>query len=114
MGEADRVLRIWAEWKGKEGGVLTLGYPKRSAGLDCGGSCSEETFDLMVAKEDAKTGAIADVILDDLAKINQRWYLAIWNRYVTDVYSFRGDVSEVLAEAVLEFTIKARRRGICA
>ena len=111
--EADRVLRIWAEWKGKEGGVLAQGYPKRSAGMDCGGSCGEDTFDLLVAKEDAKMGSIADVILDDIAKSNQRHYLAIWNRYVCDVYSFRGDPSEILIEACAEFYIRGKRRGIC-
>ena len=51
--EADRVLRIWAESKRNERGTVTQGYPKRSAGIECGGSCGEETFDLMVAKSRA-------------------------------------------------------------
>ena len=110
--EADRVLRIWAESKRNERGTVTQGYPKRSAGIECGGSCGEETFDLMVAKEDSKTAHVADVILDDMAKINQRHYLAIWNHYVADVYAMR-DASKILIDACMEFLTRWKRRGIC-
>lgn len=112
--EADRVLCIWGEYKRREGGAVTLGYPKRSAGLVSGGASTEDSFDELVEAADRRTGAIADAILDQMSRdgSHARHVLAIWNRYLGDVARFRGDPSEILAEGCTVFLIEAKRRGI--
>ena len=112
--EADRVLCIWGEYKRREGGAVTLGYPKRSAGLVSGGASTEDSFDELVEAADRRTGAISDAILDQMSRdgSHARHVLAIWNRYLGDVARFRGDPSEILAEGTTVFLIEARRRGI--
>lgn len=112
--EADRVLCIWGEYKRNEGGAVTLGYPKRSAGLVSGGASTEDSFDELVEAADRRTGAIADAILDQMGRdgSHARHVLAIWNRYLSDVARFRGNPSQMLAEGCTVFLIEARRRGI--
>lgn len=112
--EADRVLCIWGEYKRREGGAVTLGYPKRSAGLVSGGASTEDSFDELVEAADRRTGAISDAILEQMSRdgSHARHVLAIWNRYLGDVARFRGDPSEILAEGCAVFLIEARRRGI--
>lgn len=111
--EADRVLRIWANYKRREGGVVALGYPRHSAGFSSGGASTDDSFDEMVAAADRRTGAIADAILDELSLHGHtRQVMAIWNRYMGDVARFRGDQGEMLAEGCVAFLIEARRRGI--
>lgn len=112
--EADRVLRIWGDYKRREGGVVTLGYPKRSAGLTSGGASTEDSFDELVEAADRRTGAIADAILDQMSRdgSHARHVLAIWNRYLGDVARFRGNPSELLMAGCAVFLIEARKRGI--
>lgn len=112
--EADRVLRIWGDYKRREGGVVTLGYPKRSAGLVSGGASTEDSFDELVEAADRRTGAIADAILDQMSRdgTHARHVLAIWNRYLGDVARFRGDHEAILLDGCQVFLIEAKRRGI--
>lgn len=110
--EADRILLIWADYKRQEGGAVTLGYPKRSTGIESGGSSGEDAFDHLVEAADRRTGAIADAIIDEMGRVDQRQVMAIWNRYTGDVARFRGDPTAILAEACQVFLIEAKRRGI--
>lgn len=112
--EADRVLRIWGEYKRAEGGAVALGYPRHSAGFASGGASTEDSFDELVAAADKRTGAIADAILEQMSRdgLHARHVLAIWNRYLADVARFRGNHDEILAEACQIFLIEAKRRGI--
>lgn len=112
--EADRVLRIWGEYKRAEGGTVTLGYPRHSAGFVSGGASTEDSFQELVERADRRTGAIADAILDQMSLdgTHARHVMAIWNRYLGDVARFRGDPAEILAEGCAYFLIEARRRGI--
>lgn len=112
--EADRVLVIWGNYKRREGGTVTLGYPRHSAGFTSGGASTEDTFEEMVERADRRTGAISDAILDEMGRdgTHARHVLAIWNRYLGDVARFRGDPSELLIEGCRVFLIEARRRGI--
>lgn len=110
--EADRILRIWGNWKATEGGVVTLGYPKRSAGFDCGGASTEDTFDHLVESADKRTGAVADSILDDMSRDGLTiQVMAIWCRYYADVWRMRQPY-ETLFDGAIEFLIRARRKGI--
>lgn len=111
--EAERVLVIWASYKRREGGTVTLGYPRHSAGFTSGGASTEDSFDELVERADRRTGAIADAILDELSLHGyNRQVMAIWNRYLGDVARFRGDPGELLQEGCRVFLIEARRRGI--
>lgn len=112
--EADRVLRIWGDYKRNEGGVVALGYPRHSAGFASGGDSTEDSFQELVDKADRRTGTIADAILDEMSRdgSHARHVLAIWNRYMGDVARFRGDHEAILVEGCRVFLIKARRRGI--
>lgn len=112
--EAERVLVIWADYKRREGGTVTLGYPRHSAGFTSGGASTEDTFEEMVERADRRTGAISDAILDEMGRdgTHARHVLAIWNRYLGDVARFRGDPGELLQEGCRVFLIEARRRGI--
>ena len=111
--EADRVLKIWAGYKRREGGAVTLGYPRHSAGFSSGGASTEDSFDELVEAADRRTGAIADAILDELTLHGYtRQVFAIWNRYLGDVARFRGDQTELLIEGCQVFLIEAKRRGI--
>lgn len=109
--EVDRVLQIWGEYKRNEGGVVTLGYPKRSAGFFSGGAST----DCRELEEwaDRRTGAIADAILDEMSLHGYaRQVMAIWNRYMGDVARFRGDQAEMLIDGAQTFLIEAKKRGI--
>ena len=112
--EADRVLTIWGRYKRREGGQVTSGYPRHSAGFISGGASTEDSFEEMVERADRRTGAISDAILDEMSRdgSHARHVLAIWNRYLGDVARFRGDPSEILTEGCRVFLIEARRRGI--
>lgn len=111
--EADRVLGIWAGYKLREGGVVALGYPKRSAGFASGGASTEDSFDELVGAADQRTGAVADSIIDEMAcNGQQRLVMAIWNRYLSSVAKFRGNESDILIQATCVFLIEAKRRGI--
>lgn len=111
--EADRVLRIWGQYKRREGGVVTLGYPRHSAGFCSGGASTEDSFDELVDAADRRTGAIADAIIDELSLHGYtRQMFAIWNRYLGDVARFRGDYAALLADGCQVFLIEAKRRGI--
>lgn len=111
--EADRVLCIWAEWKQRLPGVMTMGYPKRAAGFLSGGSTGEDAFEHLCEAVDIRVGTIADAIIDDLSRRSPRLGLAILNRYIADVATMRGDPVALLAEATTEFLAEGRRRGIC-
>lgn len=111
--EADRVLSIWGCYKRAEGGAVTLGYPRHSAGFSSGGASTEDSFEEMVEAADRRTGAIADAILDEMGSGGYaRQVMAIWNRYFSDVARFRGDPVEMLIDGCLVFLIEAKRRGI--
>lgn len=111
--EADRILRIWGDYKRREGGVVANGYPRHSAGFASGGASTEESFEHMVEAADRRTGAIADAILDDMSLHGHaRQVMAIWNRYMGDVARFRGDSGELLFDGCQTFLIEAKRRGI--
>ena len=111
--EADRVLMIWREYKRREGGVVTLGYPRHSAGFESGGASTSDTFEELVERADRRTGAIADAILDEMGLHGyQRQVMAIWNRYLSDVARMRGDATALLVEGCQVFLIEAKRRGI--
>lgn len=111
--EADRVLRIWAEYKRNEGGVVTLGAPRHSAGFVCGGASTVDSFDELVSKADRYTGKISDLILEDMENTGyMRQVMAIWNHYRADVVRFRGSQAEMLADGCRVFLIEAKRRGI--
>lgn len=113
--EADRVLVIWGNYKRREGGTVTLGYPRHSAGFTSGGASTEDSFDELVERADRRTGAIADAILDELSLHGyNRQVMAIWNRYLGDVARFRGDPGELLQEGCRVFLIEARKKGIAA
>ena len=109
--EADRVLRIWAEWKRNEGGSVTTGYPRHSAGFVSGGASS--SFEDLVDAADRRTGAISDAILDEMSLCGHtRQVMAIWNQYMNDVARYRGDPGAMLAEGCILFLVEARRRGV--
>lgn len=111
--EADRLLTIWGKYKRREGGAVTPGYPRHSAGFASGGASTEDSFDEMVEAADRRTGAISDAILDELALHGyQRQVMAIWNRYLGDVARMRGNQSKLLVEGCEAFLIEAKRRGI--
>lgn len=111
--EADRLLRIWGDYKRREGGVVANGYPRHSAGFASGGASTEESFDHLVEAADRRTGAIADAILDEMSLHGHaRQVMAIWNRYMGDVARFRGDRGELLADGCQTFLIEAKKRGI--
>ena len=111
--EADRVLRIWADYKRAEGGVVTLGYTRRSAGLESGGASTTDSFDEMAAKADRYTGKISDLILEEMEETGyMQQVMAIWNQYRADVARFRGDPGKMLADGCRVFLIEAKRRGI--
>ena len=111
--EAHRVLVIWGSYKRREGGAVTMGYPRHSAGFVSGGASTEDSFEEMVEAADRRTGAIADAILDEMSLHGHaRQVMAIWNRYLGDVARFRGNPDQVLIEGVIIFLIEAKRRGI--
>lgn len=111
--EADRILRIWGIYKRREGGTVTNGYPRHSAGFVSGGASTEDSFGEMVERADRRTGAIADAILDEMSLHGHaRQVMAIWNRYLGDVARMRGNQHELLAEGCVVFLIEAKRRGI--
>ena len=111
--EADRILSIWGLYKRREGGAVTMGYPRHSAGFVSGGASTEDSFEEMVEAADRRTGAIADAILDEMSLHGYaRQVLAIWNRYLGDVARFRGDPAEMLLDGCQAFLVEARRRGI--
>lgn len=111
--EAHRVLVIWGNYKRREGGAVTLGYPRHSAGFSSGGASTEDSFEEMVEAADRRTGAIADAILDEMSLHGYaRQVLAIWNRYLGDVARFRGDPAEILIDGCRSFLIEAKKRGI--
>lgn len=111
--EADRILRIWADYKRAEGGVVTLGYQRHSAGLNSGGASTQDSFDELVAKADRYTGKISDLILEEMENTGYtRQVMAIWNQYRANVVRFRGDPSEMLADGCRVFLIEAKKRGI--
>ena len=111
--EADRVLSIWGEYKRREGGAVTMGYPRHSAGFSSGGASTEDSFEELVEAADRRTGAIADAILDEMSLHGYaRQVMAIWNRYLGDVARFRGDQGEMLLDGCRAFLVEARRRGI--
>lgn len=111
--EADRVLVIWGDYKRREGGAVTLGYPRHSAGFASGGASTEDSFEELVEAADRRTGAIADAILDELSMHGYtRQVMAIWNRYLGDVARFRGDHQELLIDGAIIFLVEAKKRGI--
>ncbi len=111
--EAHRVLVIWGSYKRREGGAVTMGYPRHSAGFASGGASTEDSFEEMVDAADRRTGAIADAILDEMSLHGYaRQVMAIWNRYLGDVARFRGDPAEMLLDGCRAFLIEAKKRGI--
>ena len=107
--EAHRILQIWAEWKHAEGGVVTLGYPRKSAGLECVGPRGDDAFEHRVEAADRRTGVIAEAILDQLPPPQ---CMAIWNRYFCDGARFRGNPELVLIDGCRAFLVEAKKRGI--
>lgn len=111
--EAHRVLQIWGDWKRAEGGVVTLGYPRKSAGLECVGPRGDDAFDHRVEAADRRTGVIAEAILDEMENRGHRQQvMAIWNRYFGDVARFRGDQAEMLIDGCRTFLAEAKKKGI--
>ena len=111
--EADRVLTIWSNYKRREGGTVSSGYPRHSAGFASGGASTEDSFEEMVERADRRTGAIADAILDEMSLHGYTvQVMAIWNRYLGDVARFRGNPGQVLIDGCRAFLVEARRRGI--
>ncbi len=111
--EADRVLTIWSNYKRREGGTVSNGYPRHSAGFTSGGASTDDSFEEMVERADRRTGAIADAILDEMSLHGYTvQVMAIWNRYLGDVARFRGNPGQVLIDGCRAFLVEARRRGI--
>lgn len=111
--ECHRVLQIWGEWKRAEGGVVTLGYPRKSAGLECVGPRGDDAFDHRVEAADRRTGVISEAILGEMEIRGYRQQvMAIWNRYFGEVARFRGDRTEMLMDGCRVFLVEAKRRGI--
>lgn len=111
--EAHRVLTIWGNYKRREGGSVTLGYPRHSAGFASGGASTEDSFEELVDAADRRTGAIADAILDEMSLHGYaRQVMAIWNRYLGDVARYRGNPAEMLMDGCQVFLIEAKKRGI--
>lgn len=109
--EADRLLTIWRQWTLADPGSVTKGFPSRSAGF-LGGGYSQD-FDDMVERADKRVGAIADAILNEMARTGyQSQVLAIWNKYLAKVVKVRGNEPELLFDGCRMFLIEAKRRGI--
>jgi len=107
--EADRLLTIWRQWTLADPGSVTKGFPSRSAGF-LGGGYSQD-FDDMVERADKRVGAIADAILNEMARTGyQSQVLAIWNRYLAAVV--RSAPGQDLTDGCQVFLIEAKRRGI--
>ena len=111
--EADRCLQIWAEYKNREGGVVTLGYPKRAACFFSGGASTEDSCGELEDWADRRTGAIADKILDDMSEKGLTLQvMAIWSHYYVDVFHINRNPYETLIDGCINFLIEAKRKGI--
>ena len=99
-------LEIWGEWRRVNRGSVTRGYPSNSCGLASGGASQD--FDSMVEKEDEKSAAIADSVIDGLPELLR---LALEHRYILRgvLKSNRADAEIVLREAHARFWERARR-----
>ncbi len=89
--------------------MVTLGYPRKSAGLECVGPRGDDAFEHRVEAADRRTGVIAEAILDQLPPPQ---CMAIWNRYFCDGARFRGNPELVLIDGCRAFLVEAKKRGI--
>lgn len=107
--ERDRAhyhLLIWGEWRRTNTGHVGKGYPSRSSMLSTGGG--QDEFDHLVEKEDAKSAAISDSIIDELPAI---YKATLESEYIMQgVFKHRRMRSEeLLTDAIANYWAKARR-----
>lgn len=78
-------LRNWAIWMRHPG--LRLGYPARSAGLQCGGISGHDAFDELCEQADEHAAIVINRIIDDLETDESA---AINHKYLHAVYRLRN------------------------
>lgn len=102
--DVDRLLRLWSDFMRL--GTVGNGYPKRSAGISCGGiNCWDDVEDEL----DSSRATEVNTVMNDL---ENRHYCAISNHYCSKVWRFRGDEMEILICGIGEFRKRAIIRGI--
>lgn len=99
-------LLIWGEWRRSNTGQVGRGYPSRAAMLSTGGG--QDEFDHLVEKEDAKSAAISDSIIDELPAL---YKVALESEYLMQgVFKHRRlNSEELLTDAIANYWAKARR-----
>ena len=99
-------LLIWGEWRRANTGQVGRGYPSRAAMLSTGGG--QDEFDHLVEKEDAKSAAISDSIIDELPAL---YKAALESEYLMQgVFKHRRmNAEELLTDAIANYWAKARR-----
>lgn len=104
-----RLLEDWADWQ--RGYRLKLGYPTKSAGLECGGGSS--SFDDLCDASDAEVMGKVDVCVNDLPPIHKA---AILKRYgVAAVFRFpRQNYEQVLCDAHMSLVEAFAKKGVAA
>lgn len=93
----------WGEWRRKNRGSVTRGYPSKSAGIESGGGSEE--FDNMVEREDSKAAAICDTVIDDLPVLYRALLAA---EYIERCQSRHGHGDDLM-DAQAAFWTKAKR-----
>lgn len=78
-------LRNWALWMRHPG--LRLGYPARSAGIQCGGISGDDAFDCLCEQADEHAAVVMNRIIDDLSPDEAA---AINHQYLHAVYRLRN------------------------
>lgn len=93
----------WGEWRRRNHGAVTRGYPSKSSGVESGGGSEE--FDHMVEREDSKAAAICDTVIDDLPAL----YRALLAAEYIERRQSRIGQGNGLIDAQEAFWAKARR-----
>lgn len=96
----------WGEWRRRNHGAVTRGYPSKSSGLESGGGSEE--FDHMVEREDSKAAAICDTVIDDLAYL---YRVTLESEYIMHGVFRSGlqNTQDLLTDAQAAFWAKAKR-----
>lgn len=109
LAYAEWHLQNWAKWM--RAASMRLGYPSKSAGLQCGGISGEDAFDHMCEEADSYAAKASDSSIESLAPREQG---VIHHFYLHAVYRFRGQrpTREMLEEATKLFWREAQKRGL--
>lgn len=101
------LLEDWADWQ--RGYRLKLGYPSKSAGMECGRGTA--TFDDLCEASDAEVMRKVDACVQDLPPIQQA---AILRRYgIAAVFRFpRQNYEQVLLEAHCALMDAFTKKGV--